>query len=494
MSAKESALKKSLQSRIWEFADETECIVSATLVGSFLHSSGLEGISDIDLVIIADPMDESCLRDLTAAAEARLAPPLQEAGFKLHVNTTLGPLKFNDADTAVLHMMVYTPDSHAAHVINSPFTCLDWQQSGVSRKRSLAEMYPVFGLQPRHFQGARRSAAEYLNDYMRREISYRELVFEDGAWTEVSRVRPMTERDRHEFAYHIVKNLMRNALKLLRRPMPSSQRKALLTAYLRDFHGHTEDVSALYQSLAKSKTARFADGEIPDLDNRLLRFVTSFQEQFQAIFEKDATRHIFFRHAETERNSAGVYLGRHDCSIFPGAHPGLPALQAAVAALHPAAVYSSPRARCQESLALLENDGSLPESAVDGRLREIEYGACEGLTVSEARARFPALFDAWSRGEDPAFPGGENTAEVAKRLSRFLDDRIRQTSENSLVCTHNVVLRTLIGAVLGVPSQEWYKIRIPHLAPIGVIATKKHGLFLDLDPAVEEQIFAGFRG
>ncbi|MDP1729345.1 MAG: hypothetical protein Q8L27_04035, partial [archaeon] len=49
------------------------------------------------------------------------------------------------------------------------------------------------------------------------------------------------------------------------------------------------------------------------------------------------------------------------------------------------------------------------------------------------------------------------------------------------VCTHNVVLRVLLGKLMRIPQKEWHKITIPHLDPLKIILTKDKRLFLDLD-------------
>jgi broad specificity phosphatase PhoE len=134
----------------------------------------------------------------------------------------------------------------------------------------------------------------------------------------------------------------------------------------------------------------------------------------------------------------------------------------------------------------------LPEAQVDPRLIEIDYGVCEGLTVAEARERHPELFAAWERGEDRPFPGGECTADVWQRLWDFAQERWAPGEGPTLVCTHNVVLRCLVGYLLSVPQTQWYRLRIPHVAPITVVSTPRFGLFVDLEEWVEREVFADF--
>ncbi len=64
---------------------------------------------------------------------------------------------------------------------------------------------------------ARRSVSDYLRDYRAGRVSYRELDCDDTQCREIRRELPMQLRDRVEFAWHIVRFLMQNFLKLVRR-------------------------------------------------------------------------------------------------------------------------------------------------------------------------------------------------------------------------------------------------------------------------------------
>jgi broad specificity phosphatase PhoE len=65
-------------------------------------------------------------------------------------------------------------------------------------------------------------------------------------------------------------------------------------------------------------------------------------------------------------------------------------------------------------------------------------------------------------------------------------------SAGTLVCTHNVVLRCLVGEALGIPQADWHRLVVPHLAPITVIQTRDYGWFVDLEESVEQRMFARF--
>lgn len=478
-------LKADVFAKLWEVVDRHDFIRSATLAGSFVDSPTLDGISDIDFIVVVDHLDRSRMALLQADFDAALRPTLAKYDYDFQINATLGPLKFNAPRLAVLHLMLYSHEAHVSHVINSPFTCLDWQRSPAVRKQTMADVYPVFALQPRHFLGSRRSAKDYLKDLHAGTISYRELVCSDTGYEEQTRGKPMTDRDRHEFAYHVMRFLMVNTLKLLKRHNETPAAEAMLAEYFKVFPSGAATFVPLYRTLAAKKKALDFSEPVPDLLLKLETFVTAFETEFRGVFETTASRHLILRHAATAINGGGRFQGRIDPDVLPISSADLAWLETAFNELKPAVAYCSPLVRTRQSLASL----GITRPATDERLVEIDYGHADGLTFNEARQRFPATFAAFDRGDDPAFPGGEGTDDVLRRLEGFAAERWTASSPRSIVCSHNVVIRCLIGSKLGVPKRDWYRLRVPHLGPISVIATRDHGVFVDLPVGVERELF-----
>lgn len=490
-------VRQALIDAVWRAADRLDEVRSVTIAGSFGAGAGLEGIADVDTIVVVDRLDAGRFAAMQAAFRAELEPILAARGYALRINPTLGPLKFNDPHTAVLHLMIYTVATHREHAIKSPFTCLDWQRSPLWHKSALQRVYPVFGLQPRHFIHARRGARDYLRDLAEGVVSYREFDFRGGACREIGCKKAMTGRDRHEFAYHVMRFLMQNFLKLVTRRNETAEGEALLAAYFERLPDGAGDFGPLYRELLRRKTECDFERPVADLIERVSRFVATFEEQFREAFERRAVRHLVFRHAPTSLNRAAgeatVFQGRTDPEL-PGEEPrGLVALAEAARRHRAERVYVSPLRRAVGTLRWLAGHvPGLPDPIEDTRLLEIDYGACEGRSVAEAKRQHPDLFAAWARGDDPPFPGGENTGSVLDRVRAFADERWTADSAPSLACTHNVVLRALVGDRLAVPPADWYRLTIPHLAPIAVVATERFGRFVEFDEEVEREVFSGF--
>ena len=193
------------------------------------------------------------------------------------------------------------------------------------------------------------------------------------------------------------------------------------------------------------------------------------------------------------RRGGGIFLGRSDPPIELPCIENCRRLVNTIGPLKPLAVYSSPLGRCRQTLDCVGEAVELPPATLDGRLVEINYGSLEGLTVTSARAHFTEFFERLAAGLDPRFPeGGENTDDVSRRVQEFAAERWAGASEHSLTCTHNVVLRCLLGEALGVPREHWYRLQIPHLEPFVFVQTREHGLFVDVPQECMRHVFQDF--
>lgn len=467
-------------------------ILSATVAGSFSSGSGQDGFSDIDTILVVDKLDNALFIKIQDVFQRNLAPVVSKNDWVLKINNTLGPLKFNDAKTVVLHLMIYDADGHRQHVIKSPFTCLDWQRSTLSIKNSLQSIYPVFGLQPKHFFGARRSAKDYLSDLSAGIISYRELVF-DPEYREEKRSKAMDVRDRHEFSYHIMKFLMQNFLKLVQRRNSPEDGDALLTSYSSVFPAGMDTFASLYRSLERRKKNRDFSQPIPDLLEKISAFATAFEDQFREEFEKRAERQVWIRHAPTALNKgqggAAIFQGRSDVEPLPIDSEKIKTLATHLRAAGIQHIASSPLIRALQTAQSLSRELSPGlEIREDINLLEMNYGLCESMTATEALQKHPYLKEAWVQGKDPRFPEGENSADVRARMEEFLSKNMTSMA----VVTHNVVLRELVGKLMGVPAEKRFQLKIDHLAPIDVLVSPRFGYFLNLTEESEGQCFKGF--
>jgi broad specificity phosphatase PhoE len=178
---------------------------------------------------------------------------------------------------------------------------------------------------------------------------------------------------------------------------------------------------------------------------------------------------VLVRHATTAASESGVNLGqRTDAPLVPGGRQLAARTGAAIAAeLASIArgelrIVTSPARRCRETATIVADALGRPdlEPTADPGLWEIDYGAWEGLSADECRARDPALRAAWEA--DPyatRTPGGEAGSDVAARAFAALSPIEAWLASNSqvaaVVVTHNHVVRLRIAAELGLRMADY---------------------------------------
>jgi len=125
-------------------------IENVTIVGS-LEEKKISDVADIDIVIVANQLTKDLYQQIINHAHKI---DLKSIGIDLKpkLNPTFGPLKFDEEDSIVLHLMIYDVESHKQHVINSPFTCFDWERSNKYVGKKLEEIFPVIGLNIINFE------------------------------------------------------------------------------------------------------------------------------------------------------------------------------------------------------------------------------------------------------------------------------------------------------------------------------------------------------
>lgn len=182
----------------------------------------------------------------------------------------------------------------------------------------------------------------------------------------------------------------------------------------------------------------------------------------------ETVRLLLARHGQTEWHHPNRYAGRTDVALNETGRREARALARRAAEERPDLVVSSPLVRARET-AQAASEACGAEMIVEGRLREVDFGDFEGMTMAGIRERAPqaaALFE-----EDPAahpFPNAEPPADAARRALEALE-ALRRThgGETVLVVAHNTLLRLSLCALLGVPLRD-YRRRFPRLLNIAV--------------------------
>jgi alpha-ribazole phosphatase len=159
----------------------------------------------------------------------------------------------------------------------------------------------------------------------------------------------------------------------------------------------------------------------------------------------------FVRHGQTECSREDRFCGDLDVPLNETGRATAVALADRLAE-HPwQALYSSPRLRARQTAEPLAARVGLPIQIEQG-LRELAYGAWEGLLETEVRERFPAEYSAWNL--DPgrvAPPGGETGFAILMRALPVVEEiRRRHPTGNVLAVAHKATIRILVCGLLGI--------------------------------------------
>ena len=105
----------------------------------------------------------------------------------------------------------------------------------------------------------------------------------------------------------------------------------------------------------------------------------------------------------------------------------------------------------------------------EGALNERSYGLIDGLTLSEARSKFPPKkYKQWDRDYFEAPPMGESYSDVSDRLIPFYTARILpwlKSGNTVCVVCHATVMRVLIGYLNHLDEAEVMNMNIENAIP-----------------------------
>lgn len=168
---------------------------------------------------------------------------------------------------------------------------------------------------------------------------------------------------------------------------------------------------------------------------------------------------VLLRHARTGHNAQGRTQGQLDIALDEAGRSQAAVAARRLAELEPAALWSSDLARARETAdALAAVTGLRPH--LDPRLRELHLGAWQGLTLEQARERFPEEHAAWLAGGDVARGGGETYAEAGERAASAVREALAGVPDGGtlVAVTHGGTARALLGVLLELPAEHWWRL------------------------------------
>jgi len=184
-----------------------------------------------------------------------------------------------------------------------------------------------------------------------------------------------------------------------------------------------------------------------------------------------STTVVFLRHGETAMTESGGFSG----GGLPGpelSDRGRAQVRNAAQLLArfdslwtdlpmPSAVWASPMVRTQQTArAMAEVLGC--GVVVEEGLREVEFGAWEGLTGPQIEAQYPGALERWYHDVQLAPPGGETVREVAERVVPVARRALLEHPGQTVVlATHSTATKAAVGSLMGLEMERWLAVRIP---------------------------------
>lgn len=175
------------------------------------------------------------------------------------------------------------------------------------------------------------------------------------------------------------------------------------------------------------------------------------------------------RHGQTEFNREHRVQGQDETSLDEEGLAQAGKLRDRLAAETFAAAWSSDLVRAQQMARTILGDRTIALNTSPD-LRELDYGAWDGMTIEEVRAKYNDEFNRIMNGDhDFAPPGGESVTQLLERTGRFVEQASGQVKQgNLLVVCHGGPLRGLAVHLLKLPVSTFWSLRVD-LASLSIV-------------------------
>jgi alpha-ribazole phosphatase/probable phosphoglycerate mutase len=167
------------------------------------------------------------------------------------------------------------------------------------------------------------------------------------------------------------------------------------------------------------------------------------------------------RHGETEWNALMKYQGQTDIPLSDRGRRQAELIGKRLAGEKIQGIYASDLVRAYETATIISTHHDLRVDTVRD-LRELDFGAWEGLTQKELKATFANEIRQW--WENPLsnrIPGGESLNEMVERSVRVIKNLVvKHAGGNVVVVTHGGVIRSIVISVLEMDLNKYWRFRL----------------------------------
>lgn len=153
----------------------------------------------------------------------------------------------------------------------------------------------------------------------------------------------------------------------------------------------------------------------------------------------------FIRNGLTDANEKGLYIGRTDLPLSPEGLTRLLAMKKNGLYPDAARFFTSPLARCRQTLEVLYPGCS---QEIEPGFTECDFGDWEGRSIAELKT--DDRFQEWMSGKRGDIPGGESAKDFQQRVTSafeiLVENLMRSGDTEAVVCTHGGVVMMLMAA------------------------------------------------
>ena len=171
----------------------------------------------------------------------------------------------------------------------------------------------------------------------------------------------------------------------------------------------------------------------------------------------EARRLLLVRHGETAGQSSIRYYGSTDVPLSAAGRAQIEELRPLLAGLKIEALVHSPLGRARDSAVIVRNLlECAPQSLLAAEdLREVDFGAIEGMTAAQIQDAMPQWFDQWNLGQVDAYPDGESLAGFAQRVGSAFDQLLGQFPAGDLLAVvHRGVIKAAMAHLLELSREK----------------------------------------
>ncbi len=186
---------------------------------------------------------------------------------------------------------------------------------------------------------------------------------------------------------------------------------------------------------------------------------------------------LFVRHAETDM--AGTFCGHSDPPVNPAGDAQIAGLLRALESAPITAVFTSDLQRAASTAATVANFLSVP-LITRAALREIDFGAWEGLTWKQIEALNPAFAAQWLEAfPHRTPPDGERFETFEARVMDEMSYLLEQPNCRLIaVVTHAGVMRVVLKNLCGIDEESAWRITKPYCCTFRYSPNAPHGICL----------------